>query len=162
MPHPHHPPCRPAPRAYGPLHLVVTQGYKFAQDYDDDSNNDRSRLYFKEQKQEIIFIVIAAGLTFFISLALLAGICTDCISPRVKHVLATFNLLLELSIAVVVALRASNNYNWRDAESGLEGTLQLSKTSTAASNITTDCPFLTLSSPSRSRWSTSSLSSLER
>ena len=55
--------------------------------------------------------MIAAGLTFFISIALLIGLY-NAFSPKTGHNLAAFNLILELSIAVGIALRASNNSNF--------------------------------------------------
>lgn len=99
-----------------PFYIVATQGYYFAQDAIDHNVTHmfNPALYLKEQKQEAAFIIVAAGLTFFISLFLLVGLCTDCISPKLKHFLSAFNLVLEFSIAVVVALRASNNSNLRD------------------------------------------------
>ena len=94
---------------------MISHGYNFAKDWDNRFNNTQTNLYLKEQKQETGFIIIAAGLTFFISIALLIGLCTDRISPRARHVLATFNLMLEFAIAVVISLRASNNSNLRDS-----------------------------------------------
>ena len=55
--------------------------------------------------------MIAAGLTFFISIALIIGLYNS-FSPKTGHNLAAFNLILELSIAVGIALRASNNSNF--------------------------------------------------
>jgi hypothetical protein len=53
-------------------------------------------------------------LTFIISLILLIGICADKFSPKARHILASFNLVLEFAIAVVVAIVASQTSNWRD------------------------------------------------
>ena len=102
----------------------MSYGYKFSKDYRDTANGTNFQtvgdLYYDEMKQEISFIIIAAGLTLIFSVILLAGLCTDCISPKAKHILATLTLILEFAIAVVLALRASNNSNMRDAYPGLE------------------------------------------
>jgi hypothetical protein len=60
------------------------------------------------------FLIIAAGLTFIISLVLLVALCADKFSPRVRHILATFNLILEFAIAVTVSIEASKISNLRD------------------------------------------------
>lgn len=124
----------------------MSYGYKFSKDYRDTANGTIFQtvgdLYYDEMKQEISFIIIAAGLTLIFSVILLAGLCTDCISPKAKHILATLTLILEFAIAVVLALRASNNSNMRDAYPGLEGTCELIQINTTTSSYSTDfaCP----------------------
>lgn len=68
----------------------------------------------RDYHQFAAFVIIAAGLTFFISIVLLVALCADKLSPRVRHVLATFNLILEFAIAVTVAIAASQASNLRD------------------------------------------------
>ncbi len=104
-------------------------------------------LYYDEIKQEISFIIIAAALTFFLSVALLISICSECLSPRARHVLATLNIILEFAIAVVLALRASNNSNLKDSSLNVYGTVYEMQINTTTSESTTSwcCP--TPSSP---------------
>ena len=68
----------------------------------------------RDFNQFAAFIIIAAGLTFFISIVLLVALCADKLSPKIRHVLATFNLILEFAIAVAVAIAASQASNLRD------------------------------------------------
>lgn len=115
MSYPHYTSGRSAHLRYECSYPVAVKGYQWAKEYNDDNNDKDPRhdLILKETRQELAFIVTAAGLTFFISLILLIGLCTECISAKTKHVLATFNLILEFALAVVIALRASNNSNFR-------------------------------------------------
>jgi uncharacterized membrane protein (DUF485 family) len=82
-----------------------------------------AHLLYKEARQELAFVVVAAGLTFFIAIILLIAICTNCLSSRTQHILAVILLVLEFAIAVVIALRASNLSNRRDAYPYLEGNI---------------------------------------
>lgn len=60
------------------------------------------------------FLIVAAGLTFIISIILLVAYCANKLTPRSRHLLATLNLILEFAIAVVVSINASTISNLRD------------------------------------------------
>lgn len=60
------------------------------------------------------FLIIAAGLTFIISIILLVAYCGNKLTPKSRHLLATLNLILEFAIAVVVSINASLISNSRD------------------------------------------------
>ena len=60
------------------------------------------------------FLIIAAGLTFIISIILLIAYCGNKLTPRSRHLLATLNLILEFAIAVAVSIAASITSDLRD------------------------------------------------
>lgn len=98
----------------------MVYGHRWSKDRRDQSvgvpvHTVYSELYYDEMNQEISFIIIAAALAFFFALALLIAICSEGMSPRARHVLATLVAILEFAIAVVLALRASNNSNLKDS-----------------------------------------------
>lgn len=61
----------------------------------------------KDFNQFAAFLIVAAGLTFIISIALLIAYCGNKLTPRSRHLLATLNLILEFAIAVAVSIGAS-------------------------------------------------------
>lgn len=67
----------------------------------------------RDFSQFAAFLIIAAGLTFIVSFILLIAFCTDRLTPRTRHILATFNLILEFAIAVTVSIEASQTCNRR-------------------------------------------------
>jgi hypothetical protein len=112
---------------------VVVVGYEYGKNfYDRLERSDIAQgvyndLFFKQQKQELGFVVVAAGLTFFISLALIAGLYSN-LSPKVLLTLAAANLILEFAIAVVIALVASQNSNYKHAfEDTLKGNQKITQ-----------------------------------
>jgi uncharacterized membrane protein len=76
--------------------------------------NEGTNYANRDFNQFAAFLIIAAGLTFIISIVLLIALCADKLSPRLRHILATFNLILEFAIAVTVAIAASMASNLRD------------------------------------------------
>lgn len=77
-------------------------------------SNDDPNYANRDFNQFAAFLIIAAGFTFLISIVLLIAICADKLSPRLRHILATFNLIIEFAIAVAVAIAASLASNLRD------------------------------------------------
>lgn len=68
----------------------------------------------KDFNQFAAFLIVAAGLTFIISIILLVAYCGNKLTPKSRHILATLNLILEFAIAVVVSINASIISNLRD------------------------------------------------
>jgi hypothetical protein len=85
---------------------VAGSGHIYFKDAGGTANSDFNQL--------AAFLIIAAGLTFIISIVLLIALCANKFTPRIRHILATFNLILEFAIAVCVSIAASQASNLRD------------------------------------------------
>jgi hypothetical protein len=119
-----------------------------------------SSAYFgiNQQQKEIAFVIPVAGLTFFISLALI--ICIEnSTSPQSLVGLAAFNLIFEFAIGVTIAQLASRNSDIRLAIKSIQIITQQKAITmmiiimTKISRFTTDFRLLTPSSRLCCRWS---------
>jgi hypothetical protein len=85
--------------------------------YKEDANGligkDGNNYARRDFNQFASFLCVAAAMTFIISFILLIAFCSDRLTLRARHVLATFNLILEFAIAVTVSIEASQTSNRR-------------------------------------------------
>jgi hypothetical protein len=68
----------------------------------------------RDYHQLAAFWIIAAGLTFFLSIPLLIAIYGNKFTAKVRHLLASLTLVLEFAIAVTISIAASRVSNLRD------------------------------------------------
>lgn len=68
----------------------------------------------RDFNQLAAFWIIAAGITFFLSIILLIAICGNYLTAKLRHMLASLTLVLEFAIAVTVSITASRVSNLRD------------------------------------------------
>ena len=61
----------------------------------------------KKYDQSAAFIIVAAAITFFISLTLICAICMNNMARKTRNILAALNLVFEFAIAVVISINIS-------------------------------------------------------
>ena len=61
----------------------------------------------KSSNHFMAFIIVAAALLAIIAAILLIAVCTDCLSQKIKIILAVLGLMLLFALAVVLAIKAS-------------------------------------------------------
>eukprot|EP00178_Gracilaria_changii_P016227 TRINITY_DN4601_c0_g1_i1.p1 TRINITY_DN4601_c0_g1~~TRINITY_DN4601_c0_g1_i1.p1 ORF type:complete len:195 (-),score=8.59 TRINITY_DN4601_c0_g1_i1:36-620(-) len=101
---------------YTGLHIAVAiYGIKSRNDLRDHvpGNSYLNQVYDSELLREAIFLFVTAGAIFIMALLLLMVSCCR-ISPRMRHVLATFIMMLLFVIGVVLLLRNRHNADLND------------------------------------------------
>ena len=77
------------------------------------SPNYLDQVYDNDLTREAIFLFVTAGAIFIFAVVLLLVSCCK-ITPRGRHILATFIMMLEFTIGVVLLLRNRNNSDLDD------------------------------------------------
>lgn len=102
-------------RWYFLTYAVAIFGIKSRNDLRDHvpGNSYLNQVYDSELLREAIFLFVTAGAIFIMALLLLMVSCCR-ISPRMRHVLATFIMMLLFVIGVVLLLRNRHNADLND------------------------------------------------
>ncbi len=75
----------------------------------------------KKYDQFFAFIIVAAFITFFLSLTLICAICTNNMALKTRNILAALDLVFEFAIAVVISMNISNESIERQREINKSG-----------------------------------------